>query len=202
MNLADFLPYVLPEAPGCSDMAAERAIRLALIELCAESFLWSETQGAVNSVASQADYAYAPAAGQQIVRLEGLTINGVEATTVTPGLGRAIAAFGDGSTVAHGRPGGFTLAPAPVESGLPIVTTCAVAPSLDAATVPDHFGMLAEQIGRGALSRLLAASGKAYTDQRRAQDLSELWRNDIARARYTRATGGADVPLRTAPHYF
>jgi len=202
MTLSDFLPYVLPHATECSDLAAEQATRLALIEFCSESFIWSETQSAINSVAGQSAYSYTPATGQQVVRLEAVTVDGVDITVYAPG--EAVRMGGMAGATAVGRLGGFVLDPAPGASGLLIVTTCAVAPSISADEVPDAFGRFVEQIGRGAVHRLRSTRGRAYSYASAVDaEASRLqWLGDIADARSMKANGMADVPLRTVPRLF
>jgi hypothetical protein len=75
---SDFLPYVLPSAPGCPDPVAEFNLRLAAQEFCARTRVWRETLPNIKAL---------PARGigphfmelpddSEIVRIERATMDG------------------------------------------------------------------------------------------------------------------------------
>jgi len=52
--------YVLPDVPGCPQALATRAIRDACIEFCERTNVWTIDHPAINAVANQASYPFAP----------------------------------------------------------------------------------------------------------------------------------------------
>lgn len=201
MTLTDFLPYVLPQAAGCPEELAELNIRLALIELCRKGRIWREHQTAIQTVADQTAYAYTQEADQQIVELMSLELEGVDIEVVSQDVGKARDRNGWTSTYAYGGLSGFQLRPAQ-EEDLAIITYCAVAPTLDAADVPDDFARYAEQIGRGTLARVLKIKDRPFTDKAEAESLQKQWLLDIGEAQTDASKGNVRVKQRTSAHWF
>jgi hypothetical protein len=201
MTLDEFLPYVLPRAAGCPDALALHNIRLAAIELCRKARIWREYQLPVLTVTDQTAYNYLPGADEQIIELLSLTLAGENVDVVEPEIGKARDRSGWVSTYAYGGFKQFELRPAQVED-LEIITYCVVAPTIDAQDVPDELARYAEEIGGGALARILKISDKPYTDKRGAQDARDDFDAAIGQAITDASTGRAKVARRTTPRYF
>lgn len=192
MNLSDFLPYVLPHAPGLSSPMAQLNIRLAIIELCRKALIWRAYQTRIIANGLTTSFSYTPVAGQQVVKLLSLTFNDVDIRVVDPELGKRLdnSVFTD--AYAYGGFSGFELRPAQTGD---IVTYSVVAPSLAATTVPDEFARYAEDIGRGALWRVQATAGKEYSNKAEAVINKSLWEESIDSAKTDAFIGFS----RTAP---
>lgn len=201
MTLDEFLPYVLPRATGCPDVLAEHNIRLAIIELCRKARMWREYQLPVTTVADQTAYNYLPGADQQIIELLSLTLAAEDVNVVEPEIGKDRDKRGWVSTYAYGGFKKFELRPAQA-AGLEVITYCVVAPTIDAQDVPDELTRYAEEIGQGALSRILKISDKPYTDKAGAKDAKEEWGAAIGQAITDASTGRAKVARRTTSHWF
>lgn len=201
MTLDDFLPYILPHAKGCSEPIAVLNARSAIIELCREALIWREYQTSVPTVALQTAYAYAPAAGQQVCKLIGVTLNGEYVEVTDPAEGKNRDTANMTANYAYGTFTGFELRPAQL-AALPIVTYSAVAPSITATTVSDALGRYVELIGQGALARILGAKDKSYTDKGGADDAMGAWLDGIATAKGDALRGFSRVAVRTAPARF
>ena len=85
---------------------------------------------------------------------------------------------------------------------LPIVTFCAVCPTLTAEIVSDDMARFAAQIGRGALASLLATKNRDYTDKAGAVDYARQWLDDIAEARSHALKGFSRSYPRTRASWF
>ena len=201
MTLDDFTPYVLPYASGCPTPIAKLNIRLAIIELCRKARVWREYQTAITSVALQTTYAYAPAANQQVCGLIRLTVADVDVPVTNPATGKVLDAQIYGQDYAYGDLTTFELHPAR-DAGLSIVTYSAVAPSIAATSIPDSMARYAEEIGFGALSRILLSKDKQYGDQSLAGVMAANWTMAVDKAKSDSMTGFARTPTRTTPVLF
>lgn len=201
MELEAFTPYVLPRAPGCPVELAEFNIRLALIELCRKARLWREYQYPIDTTADTTGYAFNLGGDEQIVELLSLTLAGVDIEVVEPTIGKKRDRDGWVQTYAYGGLKQFELRPAQA-AGLEIITYCVVAPAIDADEVPDEFAKYAEQVGWGALSRLLRMSNKPFTDKAGAKDALDDWTDALGDAATDASTGAAQVTRRTTSAWF
>lgn len=200
MTLDDFLQYIIPHANGCPEPLASLNTRVAIIELCREALIWREYQTSVATVATQTAYAYAPAAGQQVLKLISLRLNGDDVAIVDPAAGKLYDADGVTANYAYGSFSGFELRPAQVAS-LPIITYAAVGPTLAALTVPDSFGRYAELIAQGALVRILNDKDKMWTDKGGAERAMAAWNDGVADAKNDALLGFSRVAVRTRPQW-
>ena len=201
MILDDFLPYILPRAKGCPSIIANQATRLAIIELCRKAMIWREYQTAIPTVALQTAYTYSPAVNQQVCTLLSLTLVGTDVEVIDPAAGKLLDANGYTGNYAYGGFAGFELRPAQA-AALSIVTYATVAPSLTATTVPDALGRYIEAIADGALSRILTAKDKEYSDIAGAVNAQSKWDDAIADAKSDALTGTARAKTRTHKVWF
>lgn len=203
MTPADLLPYVLEHVHGCDDLVAERHVRLAVIELCRKALVWQAAIPTVTTVAGQTEYTWAPAAGQVVVKLLKLRLDGLPVRLLVPAEGQDWDAANVTATYAYGTLGGFSLHPAPAV-GRTVVPICALAPTLAADTFPDAIGtQWAEEIGHGAVHRLMGMPGLPYSNLPRAEALRQLWeQQDIPRAAALVAKGNTRAVRRTVAQWF
>ena len=68
-TLAQFLPYILPEVIGCSDLLAKQKVISACIEFCEKSHYWRYTHPAINLVKDQKTYSLTMPADAQLVTI-------------------------------------------------------------------------------------------------------------------------------------
>lgn len=202
MNISDFSQFVLTKVKGCPDPVALFEIRNAIIELCRRALVWVETQAPITSVVDQKEYAYTPDTDQQVVKLLDLTVNGWERRVIAPDMAERYLHCQSSECFAFGGMASFTISPA-VAAGLPIVTRCAVAPTIAATTVPDKLQRFAEQIGRGAIARIASTPGRDFSNMTIAQAAGARWEADIAMARAEAFKGFArSGPSRVAAAWF
>lgn len=181
MTFDDLLPFVLPHVSHCPDVTAIFQLRQAAIEFCDRALVWREYQDPIETIDGQTAYAYTPADGQRISKLLSLTFNGCDVGVVDPQTGKDNDRCGETCTYAYGTFGGFELRPAQA-AGLPIITYCAVAPSLSATDIPDEFQRYAEMLGHGALWRLFGTAKRDYTDAAMAASYKGMWDAEVGTA--------------------
>lgn len=204
-SLGDFLPYVLPQVPGCPDIAAKAEILRAAIRFCEETRTWKVLMSGVNVVAGTASYAIPVPSGAVLVLVEQAYVDGRE---ITPQTVDVLKERYSNWLVVEGWPQWFTqlepdrmtLVPKPTAdyaAGL-VVRGC-YKPSRAASTVPDFlFERYAEVIGHGAAALLLATPGKAWTDAKAAAVQDALYQagRDQARQEAGKAFGRARNRVR------
>lgn len=199
MTLDDLLPYVLPSAKSCPEPVAVFNIRLAVIEFCRETLCWQETQPSQPTVAGLITYDYNLADGQAFVKLLSLTLAGSGLAIVDPEKGRVSRSTCD--SFAFGQSSGFTLNPAPADD-LAIKTTCAVCPTRDAILFTDDMDRYAEQLARGALSKILNIAKRDFSDPREAEAKRLRFEEDKACAKSAVLKGFARSFPRTRAVWF
>lgn len=197
MKLSDFLPFILPKAKGCAEIVALFNARLAIIELCQKSLIWREYQDPQITFAGVTSYEWYVNENQRVCMLLEMTLGASPVDIVNPAIGKARDSQGHHGNYAYGTFTGFELRPAQA-AGLPVVTYCAMAPSITADTVPDALSQYAEAIATGALSRLYKAKDKDYSDQNGAILALGEWNSAIADAKADALTGFARAKTRTS----
>lgn len=198
MNLTELLPFVLPLAKGCPEVVALFNLRLAAIELCKRTLIWTETQDEMTASSGVRAYPFAVQPGQQVIKLLSVTIDGSQLPLIPPGDGKARELNGSTSSFAYGRLGGYTINPDPA-TGAILVTHAALAPSMDAEEIPDELGMYADEIAGGALYRLLLSSGRDYSNPTLAMVFRDKWENDIGDIKAGASRGASTAVNRVKP---
>lgn len=196
-----FLRYVLPKARLCADETARNEIRRAITTICRRALLWREHQPAIITEETTTFYAYTPAPGQKVFKLLSATLDGEDCEIVDPKLGQLRDDARETSAYIYGRFAAFELRPQQA-GGKEVVTYCAMVPSIDATEVPAAFEEYAEQIGTGALAKLLAVKDESYSDQKMAASLQREWNNDVATIASAAFRGHSRSRPRTTPQWF
>ncbi len=201
MTFDDLLPFVLPHVKQCPNPTAIFHLRQATIEFCTRALVWREYQAAVPTVEGQTRYAYAPVAGQRVAKLLSAKLNSVDAPVIDPASGKLKDSRGESGVYLYGSLAGFEVHPAQA-TGLPIVTYSAVCPTLAADTIPDSFERYAEQLGRGACSKIMLVPDQPFSMPARGKDLEARFDDDIGRARVEAFRGFARTTPRTVASWF
>ena len=202
MTFDDLLPFVLPHVKQCPSVVATFNLRQAAIQFCSKALVWQVEQAPISAVEGQTVYAYAPAAGQRVAKLLSARVNGVRASVVDPVSGRNLTDNAECASRLVGRVDGFEIQPAPA-AGVPIVTLSAVCPTQASEDIPDFFyERYGEQLGRGALSRIMLLAGQTFSSPVRGKDLEARFEDDIGTARVEALRGFARTTPRTKPSWF
>lgn len=203
MQLEDFLPMVLPYAPGCAGPIAEAAIRQAATEFCDRTDCWVQDLDETPTEAGLTDYELELDGQATMTRLIRVRVSGRDIPCVRRGdlpgnpevspLSVAIAI--DRATL--------RILAAPTVDGLPILVTAVLAPSSRAVRLDDSFARPnANAIANGAIARLQMMPGKQYTDLRSAQTFEAKFTSAINSAKARAFYAGAHAPARVIPSYF
>lgn len=188
-TVADILPRLLPEVPGCPDNYATLVLRDAVRDTLRFTEVWTKELTAINLVASTATYNLNPAVTAvaatepEILRIVSAKVSGTE---VNPAGYKLVGITGSPYFALTFNTG--YIPTAAVTSGL--VVTVALAPNATSESTPVfELNKIYEAVIALASSRLLAETGKKYSNPsmhviRRRQ----YWRavNDLI---YQRLTG-------------
>lgn len=167
IDLDDFLPQILPKAPGCPVPTAHQAILQAASDLCARTKLWRHSdESYVNDLD---DIAFTPPEGSLVVDFESVLFNDtpLEAKTAK-WMDGCMRGWRRGNIA--GYPKYFaqtnfgTLRIAPIEIGM-VTINAWLKPTMDADQLPDFlFQQYSELIAWGALARILSTPEQPFTD--------------------------------------
>lgn len=176
--LSAFYPYVLPSAPGCSEIMADQFIRDICIDFCSKSLIAQVTHDPINAVAGLSDYDLDPGTGLavQMVLQAWFRRNPLE--VINPdNIGTRPEIFNprfDGADRSGAEPvrmtqkdgKSITVDPAPADDSANAITLLlAVKPTRTAVEVPDIlFDDYAFEIGKGIASRLMLLPQQPFTN--------------------------------------
>ena len=209
IKYSDLLDDVLPSlAADPSDPVTEHAIKRAVIEFCAGSWIWKHIPDPMDVVAGESVYDLEPPSGTDIAVVMATTLDGwpidhkdtdwLDANLI-------------GWRTLRETPRHFTqldteqliLAPVPsasVPGGLSL--TLALQPSQNSTGFPSwianqHMYALAS----GAIARLMLMPGKPWTDLVNGQDHRDKFNAAIANARASGVFGLGRASVRTASQH-
>lgn len=216
-NVSDFLPFVLPYAPGCSDPMAEQAIVSACMEFCERSLIVQETLGE-SSAADQADYDVSePAQGALVKVLAVFYLDARLKARSREMVRRGSAARGEaitGVTVTSGTPVEWfsrdpaqpiiSLYPPPAESEEGAITiVAAFRPTRAATRVADTlYDDYAEDIAAGAIARLLIMPAQSFTSPSLAGTYRSQFLSAVHAASTLARVGLGATASRVQPGFF
>lgn len=194
--LEDFLPEVLPFAPGCSDPAAERAILLSGIEFCKLSYCWRDDLDLGDTVADVSNYPIqdVPTDGKvhdvKFVRFgddEYLDKNGREYETATRW--ELVTATNE-----------IKLTPTPATGGKTITATVIFIPTRAATTLPDIlYDDYFMGVAQGALAHLLGMPGQKWSNPPASIFARDMFMTEMHKAKVSAfvGKGGGSVRARS-----
>ena len=210
VTITSFYPYVLPHVVGCPDPVMDQAIRSACIEFCAQTLLVQEVT-TVSVVSGVQDYDIEVPSGMGLSKVIGvlledqwLTPNSIE--SVRSGL--ALRGSVGSAVVAQSTPRVYfqktptaaeiSLYPVPADSVIEgLAMRAAFTPLRNAITVADVlYQNYAEDIGAGAISRLMLMPGQVYSDLQSAGIHRAKFDNAIKKASIIARTGQVAVASR------
>lgn len=164
MTYDDFLPYVLLGVPGCPDELAIQHIRLAAIEFCARTLVWTDETDPLPSVADVSSYAIKPPDDAEIAKLLTVWVGTSEFEVITPSTARTLIRRGSAREFAYSDRSNVILSAAPATVGTPIVCEAAFKPTIESFEVPDMLVPYTSDIAWGAMSSLKRMSKRDWSD--------------------------------------
>jgi hypothetical protein len=211
MKVKDFTPYVLPDVMGCPAPLLRQAIVAAAQEFCRDTLSWSELQEAIPlvdgvpeyelDIPSQAMVASVRAVWCGVRRLRPVSMDGI--STVLPNWQTATGSEPVLFNMAQTR-GTLRVFPSPANTtGQALAVLTAFQPTMRATSLPDFLGdMHMEVIASGAKARLMAMSGKAWSNPNLAGVHKGLFTIGMDDARISEEHGRVAGSISVAPRTF
>lgn len=211
-----FLPFVLPQVPGCTDPLAYDAIRLSCIDFCRRTDIVQRVQAAVNVVAGTQDYAITPPASMAVARILAASWQGVWLTNAPPDdvqsdvalrgadIGAAKVRTGSPECWFQKTPDVATVSLYPIpDTSLTggLLIKASFSPTLSATTVDDTlYNDWLQEIAAGAIAYLQSMPAQPFTaDPRAAKIRFEL---GVGNAKRQKMFGRSTSASRVQPRLF
>ena len=202
-GMESFIPFMALDLPGGIPYAVtEHHIRQACIEFFQKSLCWQQTEAAI-TIAGSDSYTIPAPTGSVLVKLLGeASVGGSPVDVCSMKRARSSSSIDTASYIWTQDLASFFVSPMPVESGVEISIAMVLKPSQDSVSIPaSMFEQYAEGIASGALARLLAIKGRAWTNERRAAELRTEFEDAIGAAANAAATGFSRAPFRVTPQF-
>jgi hypothetical protein len=210
--LTVFLPYVMPWAMGCPKPTARRALVDAAIEFCEQTKLLQDTLDPIDVLASQPAYdLYAPSAQMVVVQPEKVWFKDQELDPAASSRVSNVQAYRQdipGQSVQKGDPreyfpigsGQIGVYPIPdTEAPQALTVRASLKPKRSATQLDDVlYENWVEIIAAGALYRIHATPGQAYTDESQAMRRLSEFQAGVRKAAAEATRGRARGELRVA----
>lgn len=209
IKYSDLLTEVLPNlAADPSDPVTEHAIRRAVTEFCAESWIWKDLSDPIDVEAGESFYDLEPPNGTDIVAVMDVAYNGVplehkELSWLDVNLPGWRTTTGTPMYVTQVDMDQVILAPVPPDTLTDGITlTVALQPSQNSTGVPkwiinQHLYAIAD----GAIARLMLMPNKPWTDLANGSDRRAQFQAAIANARANAASALGRAATRTASQH-
>lgn len=204
----DFLPYVLPDLPGCAEIVAVQQIRNTVIDFCEKSLVVQVDLDPVTLLAGQADYDLEPPANRLVTKVIGLFYkNDLLPPSAQDDVQRATF-YNPNAINADSRSNPttwmqkdtktFSVFPVPKDKENNAITIRAAIKPTRASTSCDDviFEDYAEYIGAGAKARLMIVPNKSYTNPNLVMTQNQLYMQGVNMARQRASRGHTRANLR------
>jgi hypothetical protein len=188
----EFLSFVLPDCPGCSDAGALSAINSALIEFCEKSLVLQRDADPINVKADRADYDLDAPTGYLVCKVMKAWFNNRVLTPTGPDDMDDPGIYNPNVNANRGVPVNFiqkdersiSLWPIPaIDDDKALTLRLALKPSRLNSSVDDVlFEDWVDVIGAGAKSGLQMTPGKPFSNPAAAMMNANLFRAGINRA--------------------
>lgn len=189
----DLLHYVLPYVPSCPDQTAVFHLREAAIEFCEKTTAWRSPQGDIVTMAGLTDYEFVLDAGETVVKLLSVTLDGQDVRVVAPELGAQLDLREATGPYAYGMLGSFRVSPAPAPD-LILSTFSALSPTREATKLPkilvDRFVTV---LADGAKASLLSMASADWYKPVEAERCHTRFLSRIASVRVAASRGHAKL---------
>lgn len=209
LKYSDFIDEVLPFlAADPSNPVTENAIKRAVIEFCAGSWIWKYLPDATSTVSGEAEYDLEPPAGADVSVVMHVALDGVQLTHkslewLDSELPRWRTTTGTPKYFSQVNSEQIVLAPAPdygVTDGLSM--TLALQPSQTATGFPSWIGnQYFEDLANGAISKLMLMPNKPWTDLKTGADRRNSFQAAIANARASAVRSLARAEIHSRSHH-
>jgi hypothetical protein len=203
IELEDFLPRILPYAPGCPEPTAFANIIKAAQSFCERTRLWrgssvlAVTPDSLNlvTVPAGAELFEIESARFNDCDLEPISLHDLDARHPT---WRQMSA-GDARWITQVEPGSVLLVP-PCTGTLELSTL--LRPSDEAEQLPDLFNQYTQAIADGALGDILMLPAQSYTNPQSAQFYAMRFDNRLDSLLNRTIQGQQRAPIRSRAQFF
>ena len=200
----DFLPLILPRAPGCPEPIAFDAIRQAAIEFCERTRIWRDTD---QFMADEFGDIFAPA--QSVVyQIEDARFDGRRLTPIGVQDLNGMYPDCDWTTKTGEQPQYVTqlhpdtIKVVPSMSGM-VTLTMLLKPTNNAQELPDFiFDQYARTIADGALAEILMIPGQPYTNPQGGAMYSQRFQQRLDSLQVQGLKGQQCAPIHTKASFF
>lgn len=204
IDLDDFLPEILPKAPGAPAPAVYKAILAACDEFCTRTKLWRYSEDLVINSTDEIDFY--PPSDTVMVDIESVFFNDLPLESKpVDWLDMAMRGWRRG--LIEGFPRFFaqtsmnTLRITPIDNGV-LTVNVFLKPGMDAEQVEDFlFTQYHEVIAWGALGRLLATPNQPFTDVNASNGYMMSFEGRLNSLAFKGVTGQQRAPLRSRATY-
>lgn len=206
----DFLPYVLPDVPGCAEIVAVQQIKNTVIDFCEKSCVVQVDLDPVTLLAGESTYDLEPPTNRLVTKVMRLFYKNKELPPVGADYIGSASFYNpdaiDGD--AQSNPIGwsqkdtttFTVFPPPKDRENGAITIRAAIKPTRAATSCDDivFEDYVEYIAAGAKARLMIVPNKAYTNPNLVVTQNQFYMQgvNVARQRATRGHTRANLRVK------
>lgn len=209
----DFLPYVLPDVPGCAEIVAVQHIRNAVIDFCEKTLIVQVDLDPVTLIAGQADYDLEPPTNRLVTKVISMFYrNRVlsptspdEIETATFYNASAINADSASDPVKWMQKDATTFSVFPIpkdRENNAITIRAAIKPTRSSTSCEDIvFEDYAEYIASSAKARLMMTPNKAYTNPSLVTTHNQFYLQgvNVARQRASRGYTRANLRVKMVP---
>ena len=191
ISVDEFLPYVLPDCQGCSDVGAQSAVISAAIDFCRRSLILQRDHDPISVRSYHADYDLEPPDQMLVAKVMKAWFRRMVIVPVAPddmddpgAYNPAIASTGPPSHYIMKDERTLTLWPMPIADEANALTLrVALRPTRSATFLEDAlFEDWVDVIAAGAKAALQSTPGKGYTNPAQAKYNDDLFKAGTNRA--------------------
>ena len=188
-----FYDYVLPDVPGCGNLAADVALRQSAQAFCNAAKVWRETLDATVVEAGNYVYDFDIGHDQEVVEIIEARLDGAPYAVQRDRRGKTGLRYVDGQTFELGRG---------VPVGAALTLDVVLRPAPNAYGVEDDiYTAHSEALASGAKARLMRSPKKPYTDFNLAQLHEQHFASAVERALLQRFYGYGPTWARVSPQF-
>lgn len=202
MQWSEFAPYVMPYVVGVPQPTLELHARLATIEFCRRTLCDTRTLEPLRTDGTALIEMEAEPQ-TQIIKVKAVAVDGKEWTLVDASQGKSSSRLqlaGDYVFTQDNRT--LQLFPVPV-AGLLVEVDAALAPSIDASTLPDALGQqFIQDIAHGVVGNIKMIPGQPFSDPAGAERERSLFSARMATIAAKVARGYMNQKMRSHVGYF
>lgn len=194
---ADFYPWVMQEVKGITTDYADKHLRASAADFFERSKSYIVDLAVQATTAGNSDYTYNLPANTDLVKVLEAYVNGAEAGTENQYRSR------EARTGVYAlSPTQYSVYPTPSADGT-VAIRAAIKPGALSTGIPDeYFSQHVEAIAWGAMARMLAVSGKPWTDLNAASNYASQFITKASEAQSKALKSYGKARTRARANYF